>query len=40
MQGRWYFSTVNFYVNGVNLYDILDWSNYLDLKVADLTIDL
>ena len=28
------------YFNVVNLYNILDWSDYLDLKVADLTIDL
>ena len=33
------FSTVNFSVNGVNLYKILDWTDYLDLKVADLTIE-
>ena len=29
-----------FSVNGVNLYNILVWFDYLDLKVADLTIDL
>ena len=40
MQGSKSVSTVNFSVNGVNLYNILDWSDYLDLKVADLTIDL
>ena len=34
------FSTVNFSVNGVNLYKILDGTDYLDLKVADLTIEL
>ena len=33
-------STVKISVIGVNLYNILDWSDYLDLKVADLTIDL
>ena len=40
MQGRIFVSTVNFSVNGVNLYKILDGTDYLDLKVADLTIDL
>ena len=40
MQGRLSVSTVNFSVIGVNLYNILDWSDYLDLKEADLTIDL
>ena len=40
MQGRQSVSTVNISVNGVNLYNSLDWSDYLDLKVADLTIDL
>ena len=34
------FSTVNFSVNGVNLYKILDGTDYLDLKVADLIIEL
>ena len=34
------FSTVNFSVNGVNLYKILDGTVYLDLKVADLSIEL
>ena len=29
-----------FSVNGVNLYNILDWTDYLDLKEADLTIDM
>ena len=29
-----------FLSNRPNLYNILDWSDYLDLKVADLTIDL
>ena len=29
-----------FSVNGVNLYKILDLTDYLDLKEADLTIDL
>ena len=28
------------YVNGVILYNILYWTDYLDLKEADLTIDL
>ena len=32
--------TVIFYVNGVNLYNILDLLDYLDLKEADFTIDL
>ena len=40
MQGRYFFSTVIFSVNRVNLYIILDETDYLDLKVADLTIDL
>ena len=35
-----FYSTVNFSVNGVDLYDILNWTDYLDLKVADKTIDL
>ena len=29
-----------FSINVVNLYNILDLTDYLDLKVADLTIDL
>ena len=33
-------STINFCVNGVNLYNILDLTDYLDINVADLTIDL
>ena len=40
MKGRSFVSTVNFSVNGVNLYKILDGTEYLDLKVADSTIDL
>ena len=40
MQGRQSVSTVNFSFNGVNLYNISDLTDYLDLKVADLTIDL
>ena len=34
------FSTVNFSFNAVNLYNILNLTDYLNLKVADLTIDL
>ena len=40
MQGRLSVSTVTCFVNGVNLYNIIDLYDYLDLKVADLTIDL
>ena len=40
MQGSLSVSTANFSVNGVNLYNILDWTDYLDLKIADLTINL
>ena len=29
-----------FSVNGIILYNILDWTDYLDLKVADLSIAL
>ena len=32
-------STIIFSVNGVNLYIVLDWTDYLELKVADLNID-
>ena len=40
IQGRQSVSTVNFCVNGVNLYNILVLTDYLNLKEADLTIDL
>ena len=40
MQGRQSVFTVNFSVNVVNLYNNLDWSDYLYLKVVDLTIVL
>ena len=40
MQGRYSISAVIFSVNGINLCNILDWTDYLDLKVADLTISL
>ena len=40
IQGRYSVSTVILSVNGVNLYNILDLTDYLALKRADLTFDL